>query len=193
MKPGNIVKTLYNGLIGLSVRQRNLHLGKVQFRGRPYVFQHPGASIRIGDHTLIVSKSKYTALGVAGPTLLRTLKADATIEIGSDVGISGATICAATRISIGDRCLLGSGVTIVDTDFHPITATGRRYERDWSKIGCNPVVIGDDVFIGAGATILKGVRIGSGSVVGAAAVVTRSVPENTIVAGNPARKIGAVD
>lgn len=187
------LKAIYNRLIRISIRASRFELGSVQFRGRPIIFQAPGSKIHVGDRTVIVSKSVYTALGLSSPTILRTLKSGAKIEIGSDVGISGAVICAATSVSIGDRCLLGSGAKIVDTDFHPISSSGRRYERDWSKIASAPVKLGNDVFVGAGAMILKGVKIGNGSVIGAGAVVTRNVPPNSIVAGNPARVIGSTD
>ena len=192
MTPPRIAKAIYNGLIHLSLYYSGLELGKVQFRGRPLVFQVTGSKINVGDRTVIVSKSAYTALGVRTPTILRTLRSSAKIKIGCDVGISGAVICAATCITIGDRCLVGSGVTIVDTDFHPIAPNGRRYVRDWSKIASAPIKVGTDVFIGTGAVILKGVTIGNGSIIGAGSVVTRNVPEYSIVAGNPAKSIGTV-
>lgn len=188
-----LLKATYNRLIHISIRTSCLELGLVEFRGRPMIFRAPNSKIKIGDRTMIISKAAYTALGVRSPTILRTLRSGAQIEIGCDVGISGAVICAATNVSIGDRCLLGSSVTIVDTDFHPLSSHGRRYVRDWSMIASAPVKVGDDVFIGAGAMILKGVKIGNGSVVGAGAVVTRDVPPNSIVAGNPANLIGSVD
>lgn len=190
--PNRLIKIIYNRLIFVLIRAWRFDLGKVQFRGRPIMFQAPGSKIKVGDRTVIISKPEYTALGVRSPTILRTLKSNAKIQIGCDVGISGAVICAAISVTIGDRCLLGSGVTIVDTDFHPIYPSGRRYEHDWSKVASAPVKVGDDVFIGAGATILKGVTIGDGSVVGAGAVVTRDVTEKSIVAGNPAKLIGQV-
>ena len=192
MLPTKLVKAIYNRLIRISIRASRFEFGSVDFRGRPMIFGVPGSVIKVGDRTVMISKSAFTALGVRSPTILRTLKSGAKIEIGCDVGISGAVICAATSVSIGDRCLLGSSATIVDTDFHPLSPNGRRYERDWTKIASAPVKVGDDVFIGAGAMILKGVKIGNGSVVGAGAVVTRDVPENSIVAGNPAKLIGPV-
>lgn len=192
MLSSKLVKALYNHLIRISIHASRFELGSVEFRGRPIISQVPGSQIKVGDRTMLISKSEYTALGVRSPTILRTLKSGAKLEIGCDVGISGAVICAASRVSIGDRCLLGSSVTIVDTDFHPLLPNNRRYERNWSKIATAPVIVGNDVFIGAGAMILKGVTIGNGSVVGAGAVVTRHVPENSIVVGNPAKLIGFV-
>ncbi|MDP1789723.1 MAG: DapH/DapD/GlmU-related protein [Methylibium sp.] len=125
--------------------------------------------------------------------ILRTVRSGARIRIGAETGISGGSICAAVSVEIGSRCLLGADVLIVDTDFHAIEPIGRRTNTDWSRIGCAPVHIGDDVFIGARAIILKGVSVGAGAVIGAGSVVTRSVPEGVIVAGNPAIAVGSVD
>jgi acetyltransferase-like isoleucine patch superfamily enzyme len=97
-------------------------------------------------------------------------------------------LCAALSIRIGERCLIGADVVIVDTDFHALDAARR--DAGWTAIGCAPVEIGDDVFIGTRAIVLKGVCIGRGAVVGAGSVVTRSVPEFAVVAGNPAVMVG---
>ncbi len=160
--------------------------------GAPIVTLAPNSSIEIGDEVVLCSVSTDTALGVAHPVVLRTLRPSASITIGDDCGISGATICAAVSVSLGRRCLLGANVQIVDTDFHPLKPEGRRHSDDEREIAAAPVRIGDDVFIGANAIVLKGVVIGEGSVVGAGSVVTRSVPPRAIAAGNPAKVIGAV-
>jgi acetyltransferase-like isoleucine patch superfamily enzyme len=88
-------------------------------------------------------------------------------------------------ISIGRRCLFGPGVHVYDSDFHPLAASDRR----GTAARMARVEIGDDVFIGTNALILKGVSVGDGSVVGAAAVVVADVPPGAVVAGNPARVV----
>jgi acetyltransferase-like isoleucine patch superfamily enzyme len=101
------------------------------------------------------------------------------------VGLSGAVVCAARSIEIGESSILGSGAMIVDTDFHqPI---GQWEWNDDFAAGAAPVKIGRGVFIGARAIVLKGITIGDRAVVGAGAVVTRDVPAGGVVAGNPAR------
>jgi acetyltransferase-like isoleucine patch superfamily enzyme len=130
-----------------------------------------------------------TALGVTHQVVIKTVRESAKIFIGSDTGISGGTICAAGSIEIGKGCLIGADVTIMDTDFHSLLPRGRRFNANWSEIGVSPVVIEDNVFIGAGSYVLKGVRIGENSVIGAGSVVIKSVPPNTIYAGNPAKFI----
>lgn len=108
------------------------------------------------------------------------------IEIGDESFIGHECgLFAAEGITIGRRCLIAARVTVRDYDGHSVDPGTRR------GAACNarPVVIGDEVWIGAGAVILKGVRIGDRAVVGAGAVVTRDVPADSVVAGNPARLI----
>jgi len=167
--------------------------GPVSLYGIPLVRAGAGTRITLGKKVTLVSDSRFTALGVSRPTVLRTLGHGAEISIGDDSGLSGTVICAASRVSIGRRCLIGADVKIVDTDFHAIDPRGRRYGGPDVKIISRPVVIEDDVFIGTGVIVLKGVTIGRGSVVGAGAVVVKSIPPNSIVAGNPGRVIGQID
>ena len=92
-------------------------------------------------------------------------------------------VCA---VRIGDYTLFGPGVQVL-TPLHPIDAAARR-EREFGK----PVEIGADVWVGGGALILAGVRIGSRAVIGAGSVVTRDFPEAVFAAGNPCRVIRSV-
>lgn len=154
---------------------------------QPILERAEGSQIRIGARAVLCSDPAGTALGVRAPVILRTLAPGATIDIGDDTGISGGVICAAKLVQIGRRCLIGADCMIFDTDFHQRDPNNRRYAKpDWARIS-RPVIIGDDVFLGARATITKGVTIGNGAIVGAGAVVTRDVPAGAIVAGNPAR------
>jgi acetyltransferase-like isoleucine patch superfamily enzyme len=99
------------------------------------------------------------------------------------------TISVARSVEIGRHCLLASGVSIADYDGHPLDPVARRQGATSPKTAIHSVVIGDDVWIGAGATILKGVHIGDRAIVAARAVVTKDVPTDCIVAGNPARVV----
>lgn len=176
------------------LRVEGVVLGKgVVFYGMAIVERRIGSSIDIGSGTVLCSDSRFTALGVNHPVILRTLQKGATIRIGRNVGLSGTTICAACEVSVGDECLFGANVTIADTDFHPIQPAGRRFSSDSSSIGVAKVKIGRNVFIGANSIVLKGVVVGDNSVIGAGSVVTREIPANSLAAGCPAvvlRQIG---
>jgi acetyltransferase-like isoleucine patch superfamily enzyme len=150
----------------------------------------PGSQIQIGDRVVLCSHPRFTALGVARPVVLRTLRSGASIRIGSDVGFSGAVICAATSVDIGNQCLFGADVQVCDTDFHPVAAANRRFENRPECIASEAIVIEDNVFLGAGVRVLKGVRIGRNSVIGAGSLVTGNIPSNVVAAGVPARVLG---
>jgi acetyltransferase-like isoleucine patch superfamily enzyme len=92
-------------------------------------------------------------------------------------------------VRIGKHCLLAGGVAVFDMDGHPIDAERRRRGEPTPPDQIRPVVIGDDVWIGGMASIMKGVTIGDRSIVAASSVVTRSVPPDVIVAGNPAKVV----
>jgi acetyltransferase-like isoleucine patch superfamily enzyme len=95
----------------------------------------------------------------------------------------------ARSVRIGRHCLLASGVSVLDMDGHPLDAARRRAGQPTPPEGIAPVAIGDDVWVGAGAMIMKGVTIGDRSVVAAGSVVTRDVPPDSVAAGNPARVV----
>ena len=146
----------------------------------------PGSRIRLGARAYLISRSRNTALGVSHPVILRTLRPQAELVIGDNFRASGVTLCAANRITIGHRVMMGANVTVVDTDFHAADPLVRASAEDAASARSTPVDIGDDVFVGMNAIILKGVQVGAGARIGAAAVVTRDVPAGAVVAGNPA-------
>jgi acetyltransferase-like isoleucine patch superfamily enzyme len=111
----------------------------------------------------------------------------ATLRIGRHCSINyGVSVGATGSITIGDRVRIGPYTMIVDTDFHDV------HRRD-VRPPPRPVVIEDDVWIGAKACIMPGVRIGRGSIVGTAAVVTKDVAPFTIVGGIPAKPLRTLD
>lgn len=108
------------------------------------------------------------------------------IKIGKDIFVnSGCCFQDQGGVTLGDGCLVGHNVVFatLDHDKRP----GRR-----GDMTAAPIVVGKDVWIGAHATILKGVTIGDGAIVAAGAVVTRDVPPNTIAAGVPARVVKTI-
>jgi acetyltransferase-like isoleucine patch superfamily enzyme len=118
------------------------------------------------------------------------------IGIGDDSVIVGAVFMCADSIRIGEGCVISYNVTFADSDFHPLDADARRRDAralsptgdrsQRSQLVTRPIVIGDRVWIGTGAIILKGVRIGDGAAIAAGTVLTRDVPPNGVASGNPA-------
>lgn len=99
------------------------------------------------------------------------------------------SIRASDSVRIGRHCLLAGGVIVTDYDGHPLDAKRRRLGEPTPSEQVRPVTIGDDVWIGQRAIILKGVTIGSRSVIGAGAVVVRDIPPDCVAGGNPARVV----
>lgn len=161
----------------------------VRIQGWPIVSLASGSRIQIGARCVLCSDSQVNALGINHPVVLRTLRPGAEIVIGEDTGMSGGSICAAGSIRIGAGCLIGANVTLADTDFHAINPANRRYNKNPDEIAVAPIVIEDNVFIGADVFVLKGVTVGKNSVIGAGSVITRNIPKNAIAAGNPAKVI----
>lgn len=113
----------------------------------------------------------------------------ASIEVGDDCHFNNGVcfVAEGSSISIGRNCLFGPEVMIFDSDFHPLSLEGRLTGAPPPQ---KPVVIEDNVFVGARAIILKGTTIGAGSVIGAGAVVSGAFPPRSLIAGNPARNLG---
>lgn len=111
---------------------------------------------------------------------------DSNIHIGENTWFNNglAIISDGSTIEIGSNCVIGHGVFIVDSDFHAISPFERKEKIPHST---RPVKIGNHVFIGSRAIILKGTTIEDGATIGAGSVVSGDVPKNTVVAGNPAR------
>lgn len=94
-----------------------------------------------------------------------------------------------SRIEIGKHCLLARGISVQDTHGHPLDPVQRREGQMVGEEGVGPVIIKDNVWVGQGVIILKGVTIGENAIVGAGSVVTKDVPDNAIVGGSPAKII----
>jgi acetyltransferase-like isoleucine patch superfamily enzyme len=170
----------------LEARFRGVEFGgRVTFNGRPLFRVSHQSRLIVGDGVTINSAMRANPLGCYRPTMLRTLLPGAELVLERGIGISGAAVCAARSIRIGEGTIIGVGAMIFDTDFHAPVA-----EWNWGDAGKDnpkPIVIGRGVFVAANAIILKGVTIGDRAVVGAGAVLTKDLPSRHIAVGNPAQ------
>lgn len=144
----------------------------------------------LGDGLIFNNSHSSNWVGMNKPCSIYIAK-DAIVKIGDNSGFSGVSIYSAQSIIIGKYVNVGGNVSIWDTDFHPLEFNDRRVHQT-SKINSSPILIDDDVFIGANSIILKGITIGKRSIIGAGSVVTKSVPSDQIWAGNPAKFIRVV-
>ena len=145
--------------------------GSLEIRG-------PG-SVVFGDNCTVVGSAR-------APVTPYTHAPEAEIVFGNRVVVNGTRFGCRQRIEIGEGCLLADA-RIMDTDFHALDPQGK---HRWQTIGeSKPIVLGPNVWVCAGAMVLKGVTIGANSVIAAGAVVSRDVPPNVVVAGNPAQVV----
>ena len=161
--------------------------------GFPRVNIATGAKITIGNNVALCSICEGNPLGVNHCVILSAISSDSEIVIGNDTGMSGTTVVAAKSIKIGNNCLFGANVTITDYDFHSVKPEGRRYNTNAEEIGCAPVVIEDNVWLGMNVIMLKGVTVGENSVIAAGSVVTKSIPSSCIAGGNPAKVLRIIE
>ena len=115
------------------------------------------------------------------------LENGASLKIGNNVGMSSTRMWIHDSVTIGDNVKVGACVLITDTDAHPLDYLARRSSNEGTKSA--PIVIEDDVWVGAHSIILKGVTIGARSIIGAGSVVTKNIPADCVAAGNPCKVI----
>jgi acetyltransferase-like isoleucine patch superfamily enzyme len=164
-----------------------LHLGRKVYFHSPVRVDGAGTVV-VGDFSHLGYR-QAPRLG-DGEILLQARQSNASISVGQRVSFSNnVTVVACLCVTIGNDCLIGDGVAIFDSDFHEVTP-GKRHASG-GKVA--KVFIGDNVWLGSRAMVLKGVVIGSGSVVAPMSVVTVNVPEKCIVAGSPARVVRHLD
>jgi acetyltransferase-like isoleucine patch superfamily enzyme len=161
-------KSLYSGLkVGRRVRLgRGVHISVVR-----------GASLTVGDDVEIERDCQLISEG------------ELSVGAGSFIG-TGSIIVAAERVVIGRNALIAAHVTIRDQD-HRLEDAQLPYNRQ--GLVTAPVVIGDNVWIGTKATVLRGASVGDGAVIGAHALVSDPVEPRTVVGGVPARLLKRLD
>ncbi|MCL1985682.1 MAG: acyltransferase [Betaproteobacteria bacterium] len=191
---GQIWWSAFWGTLGLRCKAALLGIecgSGVRAAGAVILARWPKSRIHIGAGASLVSCSRRATAAVVAPVRLKTLGPEAAIVLEQGVELSGTSIAARSKtIHIGAHTMIAPGCVLVDSDFHAPWPPERRhidpgYDRDAG------IEIGDHVWIGMRCCILKGVRIGRGSIVAAGSIVVHDVPENCLAAGVPARVVRA--
>ncbi len=182
-----MIRNLINKLFPLKPTTRKLENGTV-VKGVIYKI-HPSSEVLTGENCLIEG-------------VLTTYTENSKIRLGKGVFIGKNSIVGcALSIEIGNNVLISFDCVIQDSDTHSTDYLRRRNDttdwlngtKDWNNIPSKPITIGNDAWIGARSNILKGIYIGAGAIIGAGSVVTKNVDAFTIVAGNPAKFIKAIE
>ena len=159
--------------------------------GRLWIKVTRRGKVQIGQNFHANSGAKHNVIGRQQRCILWV---EGRLIIGDNVGMSNSAIICNHAITIGNDVIMGGSTVIYDTDFHSLDPAIRSDSgKDRASAKWGPVVIEDHVFIGAHSTILKGVTIGAGAVIGACSLVARDIPAGEIWAGNPARYVGLLN
>lgn len=165
----------------MSAKWWNIKIGKgCIFFGKVCFYRLQDCEIEIGNNCKFNSGTTSNLSGLYTPCMITTARKGTKITIGDNCGFSGTRIRAGETITIGNNVRCGANTYIASTDVH---TEDSRSGKD------RPIVIEDNVWLGLNVVVLKGVRIGENSVIGANSVVTKDIPANVIAAGTPCKII----
>lgn len=195
-----ICSSLYIGWNKIYFFLNNIKYGK-NFRvfNHLYLKIHVGALVQIGNNCTIMSGAGLNPLSRNIKTCIYVGK-KATLKLGNDVGISSSTLWVKESVSIGNSVAIGADCIIMDTDAHNLDWKIRCSEEtneygesvDMVTAASAPIVIEDNVLVGARCIILKGVTIGARSIIGSGSIVTKDIPSDCIAAGNHCKVIKSI-
>ena len=175
------IKYIVCSIKHIKIGDKNIFVGTTSF------YKENGGEIIIGNHNKFISRITANKIGLyhkciisATPGISETCK----IEIGNNCGFSGTSIWCFEHIKIGNNVRCGANTLIIDGDAH--------FDDKRTSLP-KPIVIEDNVFLGAGSIIRKGVTIGKNSVIGMNSMVIHDIPENVIAAGTPCKIIKKIE
>ena len=145
--------------------------------------------LTVGENVYLRSNSNGYHAGMPFPTTILVDKIGAECVIGDNCRINGTYIHAQKRIMIGRNSVIAAGVNIIDSNGHVLHSSNRTQGRDSPKA----IIIGENVWIGLNAIILKNTNIGNNSIVAAGSVVKGTFPNNVLIQGNPAKIIRTLE
>lgn len=162
--------------------------GPLHIYGRPILDLRRGGTLILGAGVTLNSTNAGYHINMHSPVKIMADQPGAVVRIGDRTRIHGTCIHAFDSITVGANCLIAANCQIFDGNGHEPSFDNPAGRLATSSTA-TPVVIGDNVWVGANTLILPGVHIGSGSIVAAGSVVTKDIPPLCLAAGNPARII----
>ena len=169
----------------IKLRGNGVKYSDLSTNGIPMIEVSIGGKFIIGNNFHMQNGRHYNKIGRQQPCIFTVAKGG-TLTFGENVGISHSAFFCTSKITLGNNVMIGGNCVFYDTDFHSLNFLHRRDRLiDHENQKSAPILIHDDVFIGAHSTILKGVTIGEKSIIGAGSIVSKSIPPNEIWAGNP--------
>ena len=173
-----IIEGFYLKLIGVKLGEN------YSFRGWASFKLANNSKIIIDDNCRFNSRTTSNRIGINHKCMISTLEKGANLQIGSGSGFSGVSIGCFNKIIIGKNVKVGANVLITDSDWH----------LDDPRVSePKPIYIGDNVWLGYGVAVMKGVTIGDNTIIGINSVVTKNIPANVIAAGNPCKIIKKIN
>lgn len=183
--PLSLITIVFEKLFIFYIAQRkNIEIkDKLLIKGKPIVEIRKGCKLFIGNNVTLNSRNRGYHVNLHSPVKLFA-ENQAKIIIGDRTRIHGSCIHACNSITIGKNCLIAANCQIIDSNGHDLSfpdVENRINTKGLSK----PIIIEDNVWIGANTIVLPGVTIGNGSVISASSVVVKDVPPMVISGGNP--------
>jgi acetyltransferase-like isoleucine patch superfamily enzyme len=176
-----VISSICTVYMKIDLKFRGINYGKsIRFYGVAKFKRSNQGNIILGNNCTLHSKSTSNLIGVNHPCIFTALAPGSNLIIGDYCGFSGTVIGCFDMIKIGNNVRCGANTLITDSDWH-------LYDPRAGKP--MPITIENNVWLGVNVTVLKGVRIGTNSVIGANSVVTKDIPSNVIAAGNPCKVI----
>lgn len=175
----NFANIIVSFCVNNYLRMIGVELGKdCSFRGWASFHITDGSRVIIGGNCRFNSRTTSNRIGVNHKCMISTLEKNALLQIGSGSGFSGVSIGCFKKIVIGNNVKVGANVLITDSDWH----------LDDPRVSePKPILIKDNVWLGYGVVVMKGVTIGENTIIGINSVVTKDLPANVVAAGNPCR------
>jgi acetyltransferase-like isoleucine patch superfamily enzyme len=165
-------------LLHIQLRLHRVSYGR-KLRGNLCIIRNKG-KIELGNNVFLNSYPD----GELFKTGLMAYFPSSIIRIGDNCFLNGTVIHSRSEVIIGNDCIFGPGVVILDNDSHNTSIDPKR--RRHGEIDESPVIIGNNVWVGMRSIIMKGVQVGDNSIIAAGSVLTKSVPANSLFGGNPA-------